>query len=436
MTLPSDTPEKLGLDQQRLERLGQWLQHQVSGNRLAGASVLVARRGSVGYFASAGDIGRESVVRLYSMTKPVTTVAAMMLYEKGCFQLDDPIALYLPEFADTPVWNGTAIADTDSADAVLDHVLAQNAPITVHQLMTHTSGLTYDFMQANPVDAYYRQQGLRFPGADESLASLVSRLAQAPLISQPGSAWNYSVSVDVLGRLIEVWTGQSLDNFLTREIFEPLGMHATGFHAGLESQHKLVDLYTPAAGGELGSVAHAPGNPLQARIARMEQERTGLAPPIVVEPGEISSFLRPPVLYSGGGGLVGSIDDYSRFCQLLLNGGQLAGHRLLSPKTVAFMRQNQLPDNADMAAMGQEVWSESSYRGVGFGLGFAVVVDPVKAQMITSTGECHWGGAASTFFWVDPVEDLQVVFLTQLYPSSTYPLRRELRTLVYQALAS
>lgn len=418
-------PEQVGLGSERLERVGDWLRAQIDGERLAGASVLVWRRGAPAWFRSAGLADREAgrpfdadtIVRVYSMTKPVTTVAAMMLYEAGCFQLDDPVSRYLPEFAETRVWTG--------GDGGIDDTVPMATPMTVRHLMTHTSGLTYGFMRANVVDGRYRAEGIEFPGDAGSLAELVERLAGIPLICQPGSAWNYSVSTDVLGRLVEVWSGRSLERFFHDEIFAPLGMHETGFHVAPDNHARFAALYAPPGGGDLSQVGRT--------TQRQEDapERRGLT---LQEAAAGSRFLSPARLYSGGGGLTSSIGDYARFCEMLISGGVLGGQRLLSPKTVRYMRTNHLPDNRDMAAMGQPVWSETSYDGIGFGLGFAVVLDPVKAQIITSPGEHHWGGAASTFFWIDPAEELFTVFLTQLMPSSTYPIRRELRARVYQAL--
>jgi CubicO group peptidase (beta-lactamase class C family) len=417
-------PESVGLCSQRLTRVSEWLQQQISSERLAGASVLIGRRGKVAYFDCAGladqaagkPFAQDTIVRIYSMTKPITTVAAMMLYEQGCFQLDDPIALYLPEFKDMRVWLG--------GDAGLDETVAASGPITVKQLMTHTSGLTYGFMQANPVDRFYRDEGIEPGTSNLSLQEMVERLAAAPLLCQPGSAWNYSLSSDVLGRLVEVWSGLSLDEFFRTRIFEPLDMRDAAFHVSTENQHRFAACYSPLSGASLANVAGAVSDV-------SVPKSTGLK---LQDAPDTSAYLQPPELFSGGGGLTASMRDYARFCQMLLGNGELDGQRLLGRKTVEFMRQNHLPDNRDMAAMGQPVWSETSYEGIGFGLGFAVVVDPVKAQIMTSTGEHHWGGAASTFFWLDAVEDLYVVMLTQLMPSSTYPIRRELRTRVYQAL--
>ncbi len=415
--------ESVGLCSNRLGRVSEWLDEQISSERLAGASVLIGRRGAPAYFQTAGLADREAgqpfaedtIVRIYSMTKPVTTVAAMMLYEAGCFQLDDPIALYLPEFTDMRVWRG------EGAD--LDDTVPAAGPITVRHLMTHTSGLTYGFMHANPVDEFYREERIEPGSSKDSLRELVVRLADAPLICQPGSGWNYSVSTDVLGRLVEVWSGKSLDVFFQEQIFQPLDMSDAAFHVAPENAARFAACYAPLSGASLANIA--------ASSASDRSERIGLK--LQYAP-QTSSFLKPPASLSGGGGLTASMRDYARFAQMLLAGGTLDGQRLLGRKTVEYMRCNHLPDNRDMAAMGQPVWSETSYEGIGFGLGFAVVLDPVKAQIMTSVGEHHWGGAASTFFWLDAQEDLFVVMLTQLMPSSTYPIRRELRTRVYQAL--
>ena len=414
-------PVSLGISPERLERVSEWLSAQVTGGRLAGCSVLIGRRGHIAHCEAVGfaDVDakqpftEESIVRIFSMTKAVTTVAAMQLYEKGCFQLDDPVSKYIPQFASSPVWSGGELSDT----------VAQETPMTVRHLMTHTSGLTYGFMQSNVVDAAYREADLEIPGGGGSLEDIVQRIAEIPLICQPGSQWNYSVSTDVLGRLVEIWSGQSLADYFAAEVLGPLKMDDTAFHVDPSKHDRFAALYAPLSGGDMSSVGKT--------IAAEPEERGGLK---LQEAAAKSRFLQPADAHSGGGGLTGTIGDYGRFCQMLLNGGELEGARILGKKTVEYMRLNHLPDNKDMAAMGQPVWSETSYDGIGFGLGFAVVIDPVKAHIVTSTGEHHWGGAASTFFWLDPVEDLFVVFFTQLIPSSTYPIRRELRTAVYQTL--
>lgn len=420
-----ERPDRLGFSDSRLQQVNRWLTLQVDSERLAGASVLVGRRGKQALFAAAGwaDVERrvafsdETVVRIYSMTKPITTVAAMMLYELGCFELDDPISRFIPAFADTPVWAG-------AGHPIGATVAADHTP-TVRELMTHTAGFTYGFMRTTPVDAAYRAAGLELPGAgdDDSLDQWVQRLATIPLLCQPGSAWNYSVATDVLGRLVEIWSGRSLTDYFAEAIFEPLAMTETGFSVAPSLAGRLAACYAPKSGKTLGSVASTTSASKPAITGYKLQESAATSP-----------FLQPARVYSGGGGLTGTVGDYARFCQMLLNGGELDGQRLLGPRTVSYMRRNHLPDNRDMAAMGQPQWSETSYQGIGFGLGFAVVLDPVQAAMLTNAGEHHWGGAASTFFWIDPAEDLYVILFAQLMPSSTYPLRRELRTRIYQAL--
>ncbi len=413
-------PESVGMSSERLTQVSAWLEAQVSSERLAGASLAIARRGQIVYQQTAGvsDQGTgqafadDTIVRIFSMTKPITTVAAMMLYEQGSFQLDDPVSKYLPEFADTPVWLGGDLTKTEP----------QTTRMTVRQLMTHTSGLTYGFMNQNVVDADYRTRGLD-QNKETLLADWVDELAEVPLICQPGTEWHYSVSTDVLGRLVEIWSGQSLAEFFEQEIFGPLGMQDTGFAVPEDQAHRFSSLYRPASGAVMGA-ASPPVDPLKDRDPGL----------LLLDAVATSPYLRSPRFYSGGGGLVSTMGDYCRFCQMLMDGGILGQTRLLSPKTIEYMRLNQLPNGADLAAMGQAVWSETNYEGIGFGIGWAVVIDPVKANIVASVGEHHWGGAASTFFWLDPKEELFVVFLTQLLPSSTYPLRRELRAQVYQAL--
>jgi len=415
-------PESLGISTQRLKRLDAWLEAQITSGRLTGCSLLLGRRGQIAYFNATGHAELETekpfqddtIVRIFSMTKPITVAAAMMLYEENYFQMDDPISRYIPEFRNMRVWLGEDIDNTTEADQ----------PITVRQLMTHTSGLTYGFMEVNPVDARYRELKIEHPSDAADLAEWVERLTSVPLICQPGSQWNYSVSTDVLGRLIEIWSGESLAEYFENHIFQPLKMVDTGFHVAEGKHDRFAALYTPVTGGGMSSVGRTTRSDEQ-------EERGGIK---LEESAGKSRYLKPTGLYMGGGGLTSTISDYARFSQMLLNRGELDGERLLGRKIVEYMMMNHLPDNKDMAAMGQPVWSETTYDGIGFGLGGAVVLDPVKAQTVASVGEYHWGGVASTFFWVDPEEDLYMVFLTQLVPSSAYPIRRELRARVYQSL--
>jgi len=397
-------PEDVGLSSARLERVAAWMREQVEG-RLAGVEVMINRRGRTAFHRCEGkrDLGRgadatpDTIYRIYSMTKPVTAIAAMMLYEEGRFQLDDPITRYLPEYRDQRVFTGGGYGAVATAPAVRD--------ISFRDLLTHTSGLTYGFMQATPVDAMYRAHKIELPGSPEPLAELVTRLARLPLIAQPGAEWNYSLASDVLGHLVAVMSGQPFDKFVRERVLAPLGMTDT-------------DFFVPAAKA--------------GRFAANYDRGTDGRPRLIDDP-ETSRFLAPPAAPSGGGGLVGTARDYMRLCQMLLARGAYGhGQWLLGRKTVELMTSNHL--DGDMAAMGQPRFAESNYAGIGFGLGFSVTLDPARAQIIGTAGEYAWGGMASTAFWVDPAEDMAVVMMTQLTPSSTYPIRRELRVLAYQAI--
>jgi CubicO group peptidase (beta-lactamase class C family) len=399
-------PEEIGCDAERLGRLDSHLRGYLDRGQLAGFALLVARGGEVGHFTMAGlrDLERslpieaDTVYRIYSMTKPVTSVAAMMLYEEGRFDLNDPIASYLPEFAEPKVFAG--------GSSVTPILRPAAEPIRIWHLLTHTSGMTYGFMYNHPVDAMYRSAGFEWgTPKDVDLAGACEEWARLPLLFEPGSSWNYSHATDVVGRLVEVLSGQSLDAFLKDRILGPLGMDDTGFWATPDQVDRLATLYLPDA-------------------------VTGKAVPSE----RMSSLItRPPRVLSGGGGLVSTIGDYYRFTQLLSNGGELDGVRLLGSRTLEYMTRNHLPGNQDMAHFGRPVSGEAE-EGLGFGLGFSVVIDPSAMKVPASEGEFAWGGAASTIFWVDPIEDLLVIFMTQLLPSGTYPLRRELRRLVYQAI--
>ena len=426
--MQSVAPESVGLSGQRLDKVTSWMERQVSSNRLAGLSAMVHRRGECAYFNCTGQmdveagkpVGEDTIFRIYSMTKPITAAAAMICYEDGHFQLDDPIAKFLPEFAEMRVWDG-------GPDAL--NTVPADGYITVRHLMTHTAGFSYEFMEATPVEAYYRDEKISFnPGRQteggNDLAVMTSRLAQAPLVRQPGSGWGYSVSIDVLGRLVEVWSGQSLDRFFAERIFQPLGMTDTAFSVAADKVARFAACYEPSEGGGLGGIGS-----LEAGIRKGE----GVGLKLADAPAD-SHYLVTPETLSGGGGLTGTIGDYGRFCQMLLQKGELDGNRILGRKTVEFMSVNHLPDNKDMAAMGQPVWCESSAEGFGYGLGMAVVIDAATTQLMRSTGEYFWGGAASTAFWIDPAEDMFAVFMTQLLPSSFYPIRNELRVAAYQAL--
>jgi CubicO group peptidase (beta-lactamase class C family) len=394
-----------GLDAARLERIRTHFDRYVEDGRLPGWLFVVHRDGETHLECSGRrdleadlPVEEDTLWRIYSMTKPITSVAAMMLWEEGHFELKDPVARFLPEFADVRVYRGGAMAKIETVPAT--------EPMRMWHLLTHTSGLTYGFHHADPVDAAYREAGFEWgtpPGLD--LAACCREWARLPLLFQPGSEWNYGVSTDVLGRVVEVISGQSLDEFFAARVLGPLGMVETGFSAHEPDHGRLAALYVP--------------DPETGRATR--------------SPMSVAAT-RPPDCLSGGGGLVSSAADYLRFTRMLLGGGELDGVRLLSPRTLRLMTSNQLPGGADLEEYGRPLFSETTFDGVGFGLGFSVVEDPVAGRFTSSRGEFAWGGAASTAFWVDPAERMVVLFFTQLLPSSTHPIRSQLHQLVHQAL--
>jgi CubicO group peptidase (beta-lactamase class C family) len=400
-------PVELGFDADRLARIDRHFDRYVDDGRLPGWMVVVSREGQVAYVSMSGqrdiEAGRpvefDTIWRVYSMTKPVTTVAAMMLWEEGAFELKDPVARFIPSFADARVY-----VQGSSLKPVTEPLVE---PIRIWHLMTHTSGLTYGFHWTHAVDAIYRDHGFEWTMPPQlDLAACCEEWASLPLLFQPGTEWNYSVSTDVLGRVVEVVSGQSLDRFLAERIFEPLGMEETGFSVGAADAQRLAALYSP--------------DPKSGRAVRNSAM------------GNLA--LEPPTVLSGGGGLVSTAADYHRFMQMLLNEGELDGVRLLGPRTVRYMASNHLPGGVDLEVFGRPLFAETTFDGVGFGLGFSVVQDPIANKSPASVGEFAWGGAASTAFWIDPVERMTVLFLTQLLPSSTYPVRSQLHQLVHQAL--
>ena len=402
------TPEDLGFDSSRLELIGQAGRRYVDDGKMPCSVVQVARRGEVVYrdvygyadVATNRPIAADSIFRIYSMTKPITSIAVMQLYENGKILLENPVSRFIPELADLQVWDG------GSPDDPITRPAARQP--TVRDVLTHTSGFTYGFMQQHPVDAMYRAQGLgTFGLPDYDLAGASARLGALPLLCDPGTAWNYSVSTDVCGHIVERVSGQSLDVYLRENIFAPLRMDDTAFSVDEPSRDRFVSLYTPAAGG----------------MQRIDSFDT-------------SHYHQHPTFLGGGGGLVSTIDDYQRFCDMLLAGGSGNGSRIIGPKTLAYMTTNHLSGGATLNEMGQSLFSETALEGTGFGLGFSVTVDPAALGAASSEGDYGWGGAASTAFWIDPAEELSVIFLTQLLPSSSYPIRRQLRSVVYQALTS
>ncbi|MEQ8484942.1 MAG: serine hydrolase domain-containing protein [Pseudomonadales bacterium] len=396
-----------GMCVDKLQHVRHFLPRYVDEGKLPGYLCLISRRGEEALFGAHGlmdvarqrAIARDTVFRIYSMTKPVTSVALMMLYERGLFQLDDPVARYIPQWRKLKVFAG---GDAESYD-----VRDPDRPMTVKDLLTHTSGLTYGFLHAHPVDAMYRAAGIGGLGRQGTLQSMVDDLAELPLQFSPGARWNYSVSTDVAGYLVQRLADCDLDDFVAEQITGPLGMTDSGFFVPGGAAERLAACYerVPKTSG-----------------FRLQDDPAA------------SAYLERPAFLSGGGGMVSTIDDYHRFCRMLAGKGEVDGVRLLGRKTVEYMTINHLPGNRDLAAMGQPTFSETSYDGIGFGLGFSVVLDPAAANVIDSPGEFAWGGAASTYFFIDPVEDLIVIFMTQLLPSSSYPVRRQLKALAYQAI--
>ena len=332
----------------------------------------------------------DAIFRIYSMTKSVTSIAIMQLLEKSKFRLDDPVHWYIPQFKNMGVFQAGVFPNFVTSKP--------KRPMTIKDLLTHMSGLTYNFMYRTNVDAAHRSSDLM---RAENLEDFVDTLSKIPLEFSPGDKWNYSVSTDVLGYLVEKLSGQKLDEYFQEHIFEPLGMIDTGFSCPEEKKSRLASLYE-----------HNPsGKPNLMEVPSLEVK-----------------------MLSGGGGLFSTLSDYYNFASMLLNKGELNGTRVIGRKTLEYMTMNHLPDGKDLTEMSESAFSETPYAGVGFGLGFSVMTDPAKSQTLSDVGEFGWGGMASTVFFINPKEDMLVIFLTQLVPSSTYQVRRELRSLVYSAL--
>ncbi len=401
----TSTPADVGMSEERLNRIHDWAGGYVNSGKLPCTLTAVMRHGQLIYVDAQGyrdvdsktPITTDTLFRIFSMTKPVTSVAAMMLYEQAMFQLDDPVSKFIPEFGKLHVWKSGAGTDVVTEPAASD--------VTIKQIMTHTAGLTYAFMDPDsPLNDLYSEKDLDFNAKGSPLAQWIGDVASVPLAFHPGTQWNYSIATDVLGHVIEVISGQPLDQYFAEHILQPLGMHDTGFSVHDEDAGRFASVYKYKNGDRMSLMETAEGSQFRGEITR----------------------------FQGGGGLISTATDYLRFQTMMLNLGELDGVRILGPKTVDFMTRNHMP--GDLASMGQPKFGEVSFDGVGFGLGVAVVLDPPRSQLLASEGEYNWGGAASTAFWNDPLEDLSVVFLTQLYPSDTYPLRREIRTLVNQSI--
>jgi CubicO group peptidase (beta-lactamase class C family) len=401
-------PAEVGFDAGRLEVLDRRFRRYVDDGLLPGWLIAISRHGQLAHVSTYGQrdveaglpVETDTIWRIYSMTKPLTAVTALVAYEQGLFELGDPVRWYIPSFKATKVWrSGSATAP------VLEAITEE---MRIWHLFAHTSGLTYGFMQNHPVDALYRQAGFEWgvPHDATDLAEICDRLAGLPLVFQPGTEWQYSMGLDVLGRVVEVTTGVPFDEFMQAHVLDPLGMSDTVWQVDDARADRLAALYAPT-----------PGTKKMFRYDVMGASAT-----------------KRPVAPMGGGGLCSTAGDYVRFAEMLRRGGELDGMRILAPKTVELMASNHLPGNVDLSAIARPLFAETTFDGVGFGLGVSVTIDPVAAKVPGSVGDFGWGGAASTSYWVDPVRDMTVVFMTQLLPSSTHPVRSQLKQLVHSAL--
>ena len=416
LEISTASPESVGMSSARLARLEDHLKRNyIDSGRFPGTQTLVYRRGKVVHSAVQGfaDVERktpikdDTIFRIYSMSKPITSVAFMMLVEEGRVALDEPVHKYIPEWKNLGVYVGGIPTLGMKPSAVPQFITRPVArPMQIVDLLRHTSGLTYGFQNRTSVDAAYRQMKIGEITTAGTLDSMIEGLSKLPLEFSPGEAWNYSVSTDVLGYLVGKISGKPFEQFLKERIFDPLGMKDTAFHVASASAGRFAACYS--ANGKGGML--------------LQDDPT------------TSSYLAPPSFISGGGGFASTASDYLTFCRALSHGGELGGVRLLSPKTLQLMTANHLPGGKYLPDMSRSLFAESVYDGMGFGLGFAVTVDPPLGLVPGTAGEYWWGGAATTSFWIDPVEDLIVVFMTQVLPSGAYPIRRELRTLVNAAI--
>ncbi len=401
-------PGDHGFDAARLAAIDAFLQERyLDSGRFANTQLLIGRDDAIVHFTSTGmareggdaPVDETTLFRIASMTKPVTSVAFMQLLEEGVVALDTPVHHVIPEFKGLGAYAGGGAGVPFATKPTAE-------PMRMVDLLRHTSGLTYGFQNRSNVDAAYREGKIENWHGNLDLDGFVAALAKIPLEFSPGEAWNYSVSTDVLGLVVQRLAGKPLADVFRERIFAPLGMDDTFFAVPADKLHRLADCYT-----------FVPGK------GRVMYDR-----------GEASAWSREPTLVSGGGGLVSTALDYHRFCRMLLDHGTLDGARILSRKSVDLMAMNHLPGGADLASMSRSMFSESTNAGVGFGLGFAVTTDVAPTLVPGSVGEFYWGGLFSTAFFIDPVERIIMIFMTQMSPSNTYPVRRELKTLIYSAL--
>ena len=400
-----------GLDAKRLERIGEHLERKYIGpGKIAGCQVAVARHGHMAYAKSFGSMDLErakpmaddTIFRIYSMTKPITSVALMTLYERGYFQLNDPVSRYVPSWKEHRVWT--------SGEGDTMHTEPAHRPVSFKDVLSHTAGLTYGgglpgVGIQHPIDQIYRDLKVRSVGGRDTMMEFMDKLGQVPLRYQPGTQWMYSLATDVCGALVEIISGKPFAQYLKDEIFGPLGMKDTAFQVAPENQDRFAANYQ-----------RGPDKKLK-----------------LIDDPATSDFTKEPGFKSGGGGLTGTTADYMRFCEMLRRGGELDGARILGPRTIELMHMNHLPENKDLTQLALGSFSETANEGVGFGLGFASTLGQVQTASL-GAGDYYWGGAASTIFWVDPKEDLSVVFMTQLMPSGTFNFRGQLKSIIYASI--
>jgi len=400
-----------GLDAKRLERIGEHLERNYIGpGKIAGCQVAVARHGHMAYAKSFGSMDLErakpmaddTIFRIYSMTKPITSVALMTLYERGYFQLNDPVSRYVPSWKEHRVWT--------SGEGDTMHTEPAHRPVSFKDVLSHTAGLTYGgglpgVGIQHPIDQIYRDLKVRSVGGRDTMVEFMDKLGQVPLRYQPGTQWMYSLATDVCGALVEIISGKPFAHYLKDEIFGPLGMKDTAFQVAPENQDRFAANYQ-----------RGPDKKLK-----------------LIDDPATSDFTKEPGFKSGGGGLTGTTADYMRFCEMLRRGGELDGARILGPRTIELMHMNHLPENKDLTQLALGSFSETANEGVGFGLGFASTLGQVQTASL-GAGDYYWGGAASTIFWVDPKEDLSVVFMTQLMPSGTFNFRGQLKSIIYASI--
>ena len=398
-------PHELGFDPARLARIEAHLKTKyIDGGRFPHCALLIGRGDEIAQLSVMGDarpgeaLKPDAIFRIASMTKPVTSIAFMQLVERGMIALSDPVTKVLPEFAKT----GVFVSGGGNTPFV---TRAPKSPMRMIDLLRHTSGLTYSFQERSNIDAAYRRAGFeRFDGG--TMDQFVATVAALPLEFDPGTAWNYSISTDILGAVVERLSGQSLDAYFAEHIFAPLGMADTQFQVPADKIARVPDCHVWDA---------------QARMK-------------LYDPGATTAWGRAPMYFSGGGGLTSTLADYHRFARMLLNGGELDGVRIVAPHTMKLMTANHLPGGGDLTMHSKSLFSEAENAGAGFGLGFGVTIDSAATMTPGNSGDFYWGGMFSTAFFVDPVDDVIMIFMTQLMPSSSYPVRREIKTMLYSAL--